>query len=69
MLQDYGALRQAAYTVLSRSVYWETEGYGVDFPLSEHERMADLFESILLPKTIPFSYVPASASPGESAKY
>lgn len=22
--------------------YWQTEGYGVDFPLSEYERMADL---------------------------
>jgi DNA adenine methylase len=22
--------------------YWETEGYGVDFPLSEYERLADL---------------------------
>lgn len=26
--------------------YWETEGYGVDFPLSEYERMADLMSRI-----------------------
>lgn len=25
--------------------YWETEGYGVDFPFSEYERMADLMRS------------------------
>lgn len=26
--------------------YWETAGYGVDFPLSEYERMADLMSRI-----------------------
>ena len=26
--------------------YWETEGYGVDFPLSEYERMADMLRGL-----------------------
>ena len=26
--------------------YWETEGYGVDFPFTEYERMADLMRSV-----------------------
>lgn len=26
--------------------YWETEGYGVDFPFAEYQRMADLMRSI-----------------------
>jgi len=26
--------------------YWETEGYGVDFPLSEYERMADMLRRL-----------------------
>ncbi|CAG2129046.1 DNA adenine methylase [Cupriavidus numazuensis] len=26
--------------------YWETEGYGVDFPLAEYERMASLLRSL-----------------------
>ena len=26
--------------------YWETEGYGVDFPFSEYERMAELMRSL-----------------------
>lgn len=26
--------------------YWETEGYGVDFPFSEYERMADLMRTV-----------------------
>ncbi|USJ02332.1 hypothetical protein MUG10_09665 [Xanthomonas prunicola] len=25
--------------------YWQTEGYGVDFPFSEYERMAELMRS------------------------
>jgi DNA adenine methylase len=27
-------------------LYWQTAGYGVDFPLSEYERMADLMSRI-----------------------
>ena len=26
--------------------YWETEGYGVDFPFSEYERMAEMMRSM-----------------------